>query len=136
MCQYWTKCMFTRDVVGTANARWRMGKPGMASPSLSWDLSCSLVCDLFDDDAVKAWRTVSVVPAVIAFILVLWGFTIMQHASDTTAQCSKYRCRLVCSGAINSTLDPLFFSTDAASVLNLPCEQRCCPLLAGTPPIY
>jgi NNP family nitrate/nitrite transporter-like MFS transporter len=69
MCQYWTSRMFTRDVVGTANAL--VGGWGNLGGGVTQLVMGSLMFPLFkvffDDDAEKAWRTVSVVPAVIAF---------------------------------------------------------------------
>jgi NNP family nitrate/nitrite transporter-like MFS transporter len=69
MCQYWTSRMFTRDVVGTANAL--VGGWGNLGGGVTQLVMGSLMFPLFkiffDDDAEKAWRTVSVVPAVVAF---------------------------------------------------------------------
>jgi NNP family nitrate/nitrite transporter-like MFS transporter len=69
MCQYWTSRMFTRDVVGTANAL--VGGWGNLGGGVTQLVMGSLLFPLFkiffDDDAEKAWRTVSVVPAVVAF---------------------------------------------------------------------
>jgi NNP family nitrate/nitrite transporter-like MFS transporter len=61
--------MFTRDVVGTANAL--VGGWGNLGGGVTQLVMGSLMFPLFkiffDGDAEKAWRTVSVVPAVIAF---------------------------------------------------------------------
>jgi NNP family nitrate/nitrite transporter-like MFS transporter len=69
MCQYWTSRMFTRDVVGTANAL--VGGWGNLGGGVTQLVMGSLMFPLFkiffDGDAEKAWRTVSVVPAVVAF---------------------------------------------------------------------
>jgi NNP family nitrate/nitrite transporter-like MFS transporter len=68
MCQYWTSRMFTRDVAGTANAL--VGGWGNLGGGVTQLVMGSLMFPLFkiffDDDAEKAWRTVSVVPAVAA----------------------------------------------------------------------
>jgi len=69
MCQYWTSRMFTKEVVGTANAL--VGGWGNLGGGVTQLVMGSLLFPLFkiffDGNAEKAWRTVSVVPAVIAF---------------------------------------------------------------------
>jgi NNP family nitrate/nitrite transporter-like MFS transporter len=69
MCQYWTCRMFTRNVAGTANALvggWgNLG--GGVTQLIMGSLMFPLFKNMFDGDAEKAWRTVSVVPAVVAF---------------------------------------------------------------------
>ena len=71
MCQFWTSRMFTRDVVGTANAivaGWgNLG--GGATHLLMGYALFPLFKIFFDGDAEKAWRTVCVVPAAIAFFV-------------------------------------------------------------------
>jgi len=68
MCQYWTSRMFTREVVGTANAL--VGGWGNLGGGVTQLVMGSALFPLFkmfyDGDAEKAWRTVSVVPAFFA----------------------------------------------------------------------
>lgn len=69
MCQYWTSRMFTKEVVGTANAL--VGGWGNLGGGVTQLIMGSALFPLFKviygGDAEKAWRTVSVVPAVVAF---------------------------------------------------------------------
>mmetsp|Transcript_30135 Transcript_30135/g.73228 ORF Transcript_30135/g.73228 Transcript_30135/m.73228 type:complete len:487 (+) Transcript_30135:288-1748(+) len=69
MCQYWTSRMFTKEVVGTANAL--VGGWGNLGGGVTQLVMGSLLFPLFkviyNGDSEKAWRTVSVVPAVVAF---------------------------------------------------------------------
>ena len=69
MCQYWSSRMFTKEVVGTANAL--CGGWGNLGGGVTQLIMGSALFPLFkviyDDDAEKAWRTVCVVPAVVAF---------------------------------------------------------------------
>jgi NNP family nitrate/nitrite transporter-like MFS transporter len=69
MCQYWTSRMFTKEVVGTANAL--VGGWGNLGASVTQIAIGSFLFPvfkaLFNGDSEKAWRTVSVVPAVVAF---------------------------------------------------------------------
>ena len=69
MCQYWSSRMFTKEVVGTANAL--CGGWGNLGGGVTQLVMGSALFPLFkviyDDDAEKAWRTVCVVPAVVAF---------------------------------------------------------------------
>jgi NNP family nitrate/nitrite transporter-like MFS transporter len=69
MCQFWATSMFTREVVGTANALcggWGNLGGGVTQLVMGAGLF-PLFKIFFDGDAEKAWRTVSVVPAVVAF---------------------------------------------------------------------
>jgi NNP family nitrate/nitrite transporter-like MFS transporter len=72
MCQYWTSRMFTRSVVGTANALvggWGNLGGGVTQLVMGAALF-PLFKNLFEDEpnpAETAWRWVSVVPAVVAF---------------------------------------------------------------------
>lgn len=69
MCQYWTSRMFTKKVVGTANALvggWGNLGGGVTQLVMGSALF-PLFKNFFDGDAEKAWRTVSVIPAVVGF---------------------------------------------------------------------
>ena len=69
MCQYWSTQMFTKEVVGTANAL--VGGWGNLGGGVTQLVMGSALFPLFkiffNDDAEKAWRTVCIVPAVVAF---------------------------------------------------------------------
>ncbi|CAB9507701.1 affinity nitrate transporter 2 [Seminavis robusta] len=84
MCQYWSSRMFTKNVVGTANAL--VGGWGNLGGGVTQLVMGSLLFPLFkeifknsEDPAEKAWRTVSIVPAVVAFGL---GVTIFFVSDD------------------------------------------------------
>lgn len=70
MCQYWCSRMFAKEVVGTANALaagWGNlggGVTQLVMGSLLFPLFKSVI---YDDDAEKAWRTICVIPAIVAF---------------------------------------------------------------------
>lgn len=68
-CQYWSSRMFAKEVVGTSNALtagWgNLG--GGVTQLVMGSLLFPLFKVIFDQDAEKAWRTVSIVPAVVAF---------------------------------------------------------------------
>jgi NNP family nitrate/nitrite transporter-like MFS transporter len=69
MCQYWSSRMFTKQVVGTANALvggWGNLGGGVTQLVMGSALF-PLFKNIFDGDAEKAWRTVCVIPAVVAF---------------------------------------------------------------------
>jgi MFS transporter, NNP family, nitrate/nitrite transporter len=69
MCQFWTSRMFAKEVVGAANALvagWgNLG--GGATQLIVGSVLFPLFKKIFNGDAEKAWRTVCVVPAFIAF---------------------------------------------------------------------
>lgn len=69
MCEYWTSRMFTKEVVGTANALvagW--GNLGASVTQLVvGSFLFPVFKTIFDGDSEQAWRTVSVVPAFVAF---------------------------------------------------------------------
>ena len=69
MCQYWSSRMFSREVVGTANAL--CGGWGNLGGGVTQLVMGSALFPLFewiyDGDSEKAWRTAPVVPAVVAF---------------------------------------------------------------------
>lgn len=68
-CQYWTSRMFTKEVVGTANALaagW--GNLGASITQIVMGTFLFPVfTSMFDGDEDMAWRTVCIVPAVLAF---------------------------------------------------------------------
>ena len=69
MCQYWSSRMFTKEVVGTANAL--VGGWGNLGGGVTQLVMGAALFPLFkviyNGDAEKAWRTVCVIPAVVAF---------------------------------------------------------------------
>lgn len=72
MCQYWTSRMFTREVVGTANAL--VGGWGNLGGGVTQLVMGSALFPLFKeffkndpDPASKAWRYVCIAPAIVAF---------------------------------------------------------------------
>ena len=69
MCQYWSSRMFSKEVVGTANALcggWgNLG--GGVTQLVMGTMLFPLFKVFFDGDSEKAWRTVCIVPAVVAF---------------------------------------------------------------------
>jgi NNP family nitrate/nitrite transporter-like MFS transporter len=69
MCQYWTSRFFTLEVVGTANGL--AGGWGNLGAGVTQLVMGSILFPIFKvicgGDSEMAWRTVSVVPAVIAF---------------------------------------------------------------------
>lgn len=69
MCQYWSSRMFCKEVVGTANALvggWGNLGGGVTQLVMGTGLF-PLFKMFFDGDAQKAWKYVSIVPAVVAF---------------------------------------------------------------------
>jgi NNP family nitrate/nitrite transporter-like MFS transporter len=69
MCQYWTSRMFTKEVVGTANALvggWGNLGGGVTQLVIGSILFPAFV-HAFNGDHEKVWRTVSVGPAVVGF---------------------------------------------------------------------
>uniref|UniRef100_A0A7S1YPY5 Nitrate/nitrite transporter n=1 Tax=Ditylum brightwellii TaxID=49249 RepID=A0A7S1YPY5_9STRA len=67
MCQYWSSRMFTKEVVGTANAL--VGGWGNLGGGVTQIVMGTLLFPLFKTgmSAERAWRTVCIVPAVVAF---------------------------------------------------------------------
>jgi len=69
MCQTWTSRMFTKDVVGTANATvagWgNLG--GGVTQLVMGSLMFPLFKIFFDGDSEMSWRTVCIVPAIVSF---------------------------------------------------------------------
>mmetsp|Transcript_22596 Transcript_22596/g.37374 ORF Transcript_22596/g.37374 Transcript_22596/m.37374 type:complete len:507 (-) Transcript_22596:1327-2847(-) len=71
MCQCWSTRMFSKDIVGIANGL--VGGWGNVGGGVTQIVMGTLLFPLFrdvvyDGDSEKAWRTVCVVPAVVAFI--------------------------------------------------------------------
>lgn len=70
MCQYWTSVMFSKEIVGTANAivaGWGNLGAGVTQLIVG-SILFPLFTLIFDGDSEKAWRTVCVVPAFVAFV--------------------------------------------------------------------
>lgn len=70
MCQSWSSRMFTKEIAGTANAL--VGGWGNVGGGVTQIVMGSLLYPLFrdvffDGDSEKAWRTVCIVPAIVAF---------------------------------------------------------------------
>jgi len=82
MCQYWSSRMFVREVVGTANAL--CGGWGNLGGGVTQLVMGSALFPLFksfyDGDASKAWRVVSIVPAVVAFGTGVWIYMFSDDA--------------------------------------------------------
>lgn len=90
MCQYWSSRMFTREVVGTANAL--CGGWGNLGGGVTQLVMGSLLFPLFksifsgaDDPAEKAWRTVCIIPAVVGF-----GFGLLIYFISDDAPKGQY----------------------------------------------
>jgi NNP family nitrate/nitrite transporter-like MFS transporter len=70
MCQYWTSRLFSKEVVGTANAL--VGGWGNLGAGVTNLVMGSILFPSFkfflDGDSEMAWRTVCIVPAVVAFV--------------------------------------------------------------------
>lgn len=69
MCQCWTTRMFTKEVVGVANGLvggWG-NCGGGATQIVMGTVLFPLFTSLYDGDKTKAWRTVTLVPAAVAF---------------------------------------------------------------------
>ncbi len=69
MCQYWSSRMFTKEVVGTVNAL--VGGWGNLGALVTQLVMGSFLLPvfqaIFDGDIELAWRTASIVPAMIGF---------------------------------------------------------------------
>lgn len=84
MCQYWTSQMFAKEIVGTANALvggWGNLGAGVTQLIIGTGLF-PLFKEMFqnaDDPAESAWRTVCIVPAIVAF---LTGIVIFRVSDD------------------------------------------------------
>jgi len=74
MCQYWASRMFTKEVVGTANALcagWGNLGGGVTQLVMGSALF-PLFKAIYGGDSTKAWRSVSIVPSVVAFASGVW----------------------------------------------------------------
>jgi len=80
MCQYWTTTMFTKEVAGTANAL--VGGWGNLGGGVTQIVMGSVLFPLFKTgmSSNMAWRTVSIVPAVVAFCT---GLTVLFISDDS-----------------------------------------------------
>jgi NNP family nitrate/nitrite transporter-like MFS transporter len=68
MCQFWTSRMFTKDIVGTANAL--VGGWGNLGGGVTQLVMGTALFPLFKEitgSPETAWRTVCIVPAIVAF---------------------------------------------------------------------
>jgi len=79
MCQYWSTSMFSKEVVGTANAL--VGGWGNLGGGVTQIVMGSALFPLFKlgMSPEAAWRTVAIVPAVVGFAT---GFTILRISDD------------------------------------------------------
>jgi NNP family nitrate/nitrite transporter-like MFS transporter len=81
MCQCWTTRMFTKELVGVANGLvggW--GNVGGGATQLVMGTALfPLFVKLHDGDKTMAWRTVTIVPAVVAF---LTGLIVIRFSDD------------------------------------------------------
>lgn len=79
MCQYWTSRMFTKEVVGTANAL--VGGWGNLGGGVTQLVMGSVLFPLFKlgMSPEMAWRTVSLVPAAVGLTI---GITILYISDD------------------------------------------------------
>ena len=80
MCQFWTTRMFTKEVAGTANAL--VGGWGNLGGGVTQIVMGSALFPLFKAcglSANDAWRTVCIVPAVVAFAV---GFIMLRISDD------------------------------------------------------
>ena len=80
MCQYWTTTMFTKEVAGTANAL--VGGWGNLGGGVTQIVMGSVLFPIFKSAGLSpngAWRTVSIVPAIVAFAT---GFTVLRISDD------------------------------------------------------
>jgi NNP family nitrate/nitrite transporter-like MFS transporter len=79
MCQFWTSRMFTKEVVGTANAL--VGGWGNLGGGVTQLIMGSVLFPLFKRgmDANMAWRTVCIVPA---FVGICVGLSVLKISDD------------------------------------------------------
>jgi len=80
MCQYWSSRMFTKETAGTANAL--VGGWGNLGGGVTQLVMGSLLFPLFKSFGLtpnQAWRSVCIVPAVVAFTT---GITVLKIADD------------------------------------------------------
>lgn len=80
MCQYWTSSMFTKETAGTANAL--VGGWGNLGGGVTQIVMGSALFPLFKlgMSAEQAWRSVCVVPAVVAFGM---GLIVLRISDDS-----------------------------------------------------
>jgi MFS transporter, NNP family, nitrate/nitrite transporter len=82
MCMMWSTINFTKEVVGSANGiagGWGNLGAG-ATQMLVGRILFPMFKAFFDGDAEKAWRSVCIVPAFLAFCSGLW---ILRYSDDT-----------------------------------------------------
>jgi NNP family nitrate/nitrite transporter-like MFS transporter len=85
MCQCWSTRMFSKDIVGVANGL--VGGWGNVGGGVTQIVMGTLLFPLFrdviyDGDAEKAWRTVCVVPAIVAALTAVIVVTTSEDCPD------------------------------------------------------
>lgn len=123
MCQYWTTVMFTKEVAGTANAL--VGGWGNLGGGVTQIVMGSVLFPLFKAfglSANHAWRTVCIVPAVVAFTL---GFIMLRISDD----CPKGNYKDMKQKGIMTEVSAAASFRDGATNLNtwlLFIQYACC----------
>ena len=82
MCMFWSSITFTKEVSGSSNGiagGWGNLGAGVTQIVIGTILFPTFKV-IFDGDAEKAWRTVCVVPAFVAFCTGIW---ILRYSDDT-----------------------------------------------------
>jgi MFS transporter, NNP family, nitrate/nitrite transporter len=114
MCQYWTSRMFTKEVVGTANATvagWGNLGGGVTQLVMGSALF-PLFKNIYDGDAEKAWRTVCVIPAIVGFgIGVLMYFISDDAPKGNYKDLKKHGVMPEVSAAVSFRVGALNFNT-------------------------
>ena len=123
MCQFWTTRMFTKEVAGTANAL--VGGWGNLGGGVTQIVMGSALFPLFKAcglSANDAWRTVCIVPAVVAFAV---GFIMLRISDD----CPKGNYKEMKEKGIMSEVSAAASFRDGAMNLNtwlLFIQYACC----------
>jgi len=108
MAQFWPSRMFSREIAGTANGI--VGGWGNLGGAFTQVFMGSILFPLFRDkvyngNSEKAWRTICVVPAAMAFA---WG-SIVAFISDDAPMGNYSEMRA------QGTMDRIFFTTSLRS---------------------
>ena len=122
MCQFWSTSMFTKEVVGTANAL--VGGWGNLGGGVTQLVMGSALFPLFKLGMTPdlAWRTVCIIPAVVGLIT---GFTVMRISED----CPKGNYKTMKEQGIMSEVSASASFRDGALNLNtwlLFIQYGCC----------